>query len=160
MKRTVPLLLVLACMLLVVAPRFTAAASHQDVSTNTAAATRQGLSTNEAANEALVLRFLYEGVDQRNFAVLHDVMAPTFVSRSPFGTVTGIPAYKKVLGALVTAFPDVQLHPVEVAATGDTVVVRDFTTATQKGAFLGIPATGKKVGWTELQLYHLSQGKV
>jgi predicted ester cyclase len=148
MKRTVPLLLVLACLLLVCAPRFTAAA------------TRQGLSTHEAANEALVLRFLYEGVDQRHFAVLNDVMAPTFVSHSPFGTVTGIPAYRKVLGALVTAFPDVQLHLVEVAATGDTVVVRDVTTATQKGAFLGIPATGKKVGWTELQLYHLSHGRV
>ena len=106
MKRTVPLLLVLACLLLVCAPRFTAAA------------TRQGLSTHEAANEALVLRFLYEGVDQRHFAVLNDVMAPTFVSHSPFGTVTGIPAYRKVLGALVTAFPDVQLHLVEVAATG------------------------------------------
>ena len=151
MKSTYPIvriLLVLACLLLVVAPR------------STAAATRQGLSTAEAANEALVLRFLYEGVDQRNFAVLNEVMAPTFVSHSPFGTVTGIPAYTQVLGALVTAFPDIQLHLVEVAATGDTVVVRDFTTATQKGAFLGIPATGKKVGWTELQLYHLSQGKV
>ena len=148
MKRTVPLLLVLACMLLVMAPRVTAAA------------TRQSLTTTEAANEALVLRFLYEGVDQRHVAVLNAVMAPTFVSHSPFGTVTGIPAYRKVLGALVSAFPDVQLHPLEVVATGDTVVVRDVTTATQKGAFLGLPATGKKVGWTELQLYHLAQGKV
>jgi predicted ester cyclase len=151
MKRTYPIvriLLVLVCMLLVAAPR------------TTAAATRQGLSTDEAANEALVLRFLYEGVDQRTFAVLNAVLAPTFVSHSPFGTVTGIPAYTRVLGALVTAFPDIQLHLVEVAATGDTVVVRDFTTATQKGAFLGSPATGKKVGWTELQLYHLSDGKV
>jgi predicted ester cyclase len=47
-----------------------------------------------------------------------------------------------------------------VVATGDTVVVRDVTTATQKGAFLGIPPTGKKVGWTELQLYHLAHGQV
>jgi predicted ester cyclase len=164
MKRTFPIvriLLVLACMLLVVVPRSSAAAMRQGLSPrSSAAAMRQRLSSDEANNEALVLRLLYEGVDQRNLAVLNDVLAPTFVSHSPFGTSTGIPGFEKVAGALLTAFPDLHITVVEVDAIGDTVVVRDTTTATDKGVFLGIRPTGKKVGWTELQFWHLSQGKI
>ena len=146
--RILSMLVVLACILAAFAPQ------------PTKAATRLGLSSDESQNEAVVLRFLYEGLNERNFAVLNEVLAPTFISHNPFGTSTGIPAFEKVAGALVAAFPDVHISVLEVVAAGDTVVVRDLTTATQKGTFFGIPATGKKVSWSEYQFWHLSQGKI
>jgi predicted ester cyclase len=125
-----------------------------------ATATRQGATTVEAQNEAAVLRVLYDGLDGRNFAVLSEVLSPTYVAHTPFGTAVGIPAFEKIAGTLIKAFPDVHLTVLEVVSEGDTVVVRDLTTATQKGPFLGIPATGKKVSWSEYQFWHLSHGKV
>jgi predicted ester cyclase len=38
--------------------------------------------------------------------------------------------------------------------------VRDLTAGTQKGAFLGVPASGKKVSWSEYQFWHLANGKI
>jgi hypothetical protein len=61
-----------------------------------AAAMRPGLKTVEAQNEAAVLRFLYDGLNGRNFAVLSAVLSPNYVAHTPFGITVGIPAFEKV----------------------------------------------------------------
>ena len=43
------------------------------------------------------------------------------------------------------AFPDMRMHVDEVIASGDKVVVRGKVTGTHRGAFMGMPATGKHV---------------
>lgn len=125
-----------------------------------AAAMSRGASMAETQNEAVVLRLLYDGLNGRNFATLSAVLSPTYVDHTPFGTTVGIPAFEKLAGTLISAFPDVHITVLEVVAEGDTVVVRDTTTGTQKGAFLGVPATGKKVSWSEYQFWHLANGKI
>ena len=125
-----------------------------------AGAMRPSATTVEAQNEAVVLRLLYDGLNGRNFAVLNEVLSPTYVDHTPFGTTVGIPAFEKLAGNLISAFPDVHITVLEVVAASDTVVVRDITTATHKGTFFGVPATGKKVSWSEYQFWHLVNGKV
>ena len=127
---------------------------------NGALAMHQHASTTETENEAAVLRLLYDGLNGRDFAALNAVLSPAYVDHTPFGTTVGIPAFEKLAGTLIAAFPDVHITVLEVVAEGDTVVVRDTTTGTQKGAFLGVPATGKKVSWSEYQFWHLANGKI
>ena len=43
------------------------------------------------------------------------------------------------------AFPDMRMQVEDVIASGDKVVVRVRYTGTHKGAFMGMPATGKSV---------------
>lgn len=148
--KTLAVRLVLACACIV--PLF--------VHANGAAAMRHSATTVEAQNEAAVLRVLYDGLNGRNFAVLNAVLSPTFVDHTPFGTTVGIPAFEKLAGTLIRAFPDVRVTVLEVLAEGDTVVVRDTTTGTHRGTFLGVPATGKKVSWSEYQFWHLANGKI
>ena len=127
---------------------------------NGVAAMRHSATTAETQNEAVVLRLLYDGLDGRSFAVLNAVLSPQYVAHTPFGTTVGIPAFEKVAGTLISAFPDVHITVLEVVAQGETVVVRDRTTGTHKGTFLGVPATGKKVSWSESDFFHVANGKI
>src|SRR5664280_2468 len=43
------------------------------------------------------------------------------------------------------AFPDMQMVAEDVIASGDKVVARVRYTGTNQGAFMGMPATGKRV---------------
>jgi steroid delta-isomerase-like uncharacterized protein len=43
------------------------------------------------------------------------------------------------------AFPDLQMEPEDVLASGDKVVARARATGTNQGEFMGMPATGKRV---------------
>lgn len=45
-------------------------------------------------------------------------------------------------------------------AVGDKVIERTTAGGTHKGEFNGIPATGKRVEWTEIHIYQLANGKV
>ena len=40
------------------------------------------------------------------------------------------------------------------------MIERTRTNATHTGEFNGIPATGKQVGWTEIHIYRLVDGKI
>jgi predicted ester cyclase len=48
----------------------------------------------------------------------------------------------------------------DVVAEGDKVVARWKGVATPKGAFGGIPATGKSATWTGISIFRIATGKV
>jgi steroid delta-isomerase-like uncharacterized protein len=52
------------------------------------------------------------------------------------------------------AFPDLRMDPEDVLGSGEKVVARVRATGTQKGEFIGIPATGKSV---DVQLIDIMQ---
>ncbi|MGE0360318.1 MAG: ester cyclase [Vicinamibacterales bacterium] len=45
----------------------------------------------------------------------------------------------------LAAFPDLRMMPEDVIAGGDKVVARVRVTGTHKGAFMGMPATGRPI---------------
>lgn len=45
----------------------------------------------------------------------------------------------------LVAFPDLRMDPLELLPSGDKVVARVKATGTNKGEFMGMPATGKSV---------------
>jgi predicted ester cyclase len=58
------------------------------------------------------------------------------------------------------AFPDVVVTEEDLIASGDKVVERSSAAATHKGPMLGTPATNKRIKWSEIHIYRLSNGKI
>jgi len=69
-------------------------------------------------------------------------------------------AQKNVGRAIFAAFGDVHVEVNDTIVEGDRVVERHTARAVHKGEFQGIPATGKKVFWTENHIYRIVDGKI
>ena len=119
------------------------------------------VSSQEEDNKQVVSRFIEEFKNKANNDIVDELMTPGFIHhlkdpRLPAGR-PGI----KVLGQVVSgAFPDVQATVDELLADGDRVIERTSALATHTGEFNGIPATGKKVAWTEIHIYRMEDGKI
>lgn len=57
-------------------------------------------------------------------------------------------------------FPDVRVRVEQVVVEGDMVVGRFTWTGTQRGEFMGIPATGKTVSWSSMDQWRVAGGKL
>ena len=113
------------------------------------------------ANLEVVSRFIEEFKNKANHGIVDELMSPDFVHHL---TDPRLPAGRdgiKALGQVIVAgFPDVHASVQDLIADGDTVIERTQTSATHTGEFNGIPATGKQVGWTEIHIYRLADGKI
>lgn len=111
----------------------------------------------EAANRAVAQRFYEEVFTQKKMAVLSEVFDANLVIHDldvggelPGGTLPGT----------LAAFPDV------VATINFWVVENDLVTAyvtyngTHQAEFLGVPATGKAVTWSIIDIFRVKDGKV
>jgi steroid delta-isomerase-like uncharacterized protein len=76
------------------------------------------------------------------------------------GQRQGRDGLKEVLGMMRAAFPDIHWVPEEMVAEGDTVVTRFTWSGTHRGAFLGVPATGKRVSVKGIVIDQLLNGKM
>jgi predicted ester cyclase len=56
------------------------------------------------------------------------------------------------------SFPDIQWTLQETVCEGDKVVARFETRGTHRGEFKGVPATGKKMVMTALNVYRFEGG--
>ena len=113
------------------------------------------------ANLAVVSRFIEEFKNNANHGIVDELMSPDFVHHL---TDPRLPAGRdgiKALGQVIVAgFPDVHASVQDLISDGDKVIERTQTSATHTGEFNGIPATGKQVGWTEIHIYRLADGKI
>ena len=66
---------------------------------------------------------------------------------------------KEMMGMLFAAFPDFDSTIDLLVAEGDIVAGRMTTTGTHTGDFMGIPATGKRVTFTETHIVRIANGK-
>jgi steroid delta-isomerase-like uncharacterized protein len=67
---------------------------------------------------------------------------------------------KEFLTPFAKAFPDLHRNIVDMLAEGDKVAVSVNVTGTYKGEFQGIPATGKQVSFTAMDMLTISDGKI
>ena len=59
-----------------------------------------------------------------------------------------------------SAFPDMQATIEDMIAEGDKVAVRYTGTGTHKGELMGIPATGKQIAVTGIEIIRIAGGKM
>src|SRR5579883_338771 len=113
------------------------------------------------ANKAVTKRFLEEFKNQHNFAVIDELFDPAAETYLPMdGLPTGPEGQKEIARGIFAAFPDVHVTLDCVTAEGDFVAERHTARATHKGTFMGVPASGKPIYWTENHLYRLKNGRI
>ena len=114
-----------------------------------------------AANERVVLAFIKDVLTEHHGDHAARYMTPDMQFHAgTVGTVVGRAKVAGLLAGIVTAIPD--LHPArkDIFGEGNEVVVRLVVSGTQKGALLGIPASGRPVRWDAVDVYQLRGGKI
>ena len=75
------------------------------------------------------------------------------------GQAPGLEGMQQMMTMFLGAFPDLHSTIDVLMAEGDLVAGRMTTTGTHKGDFMGIPATGKQVKFTEVHIVRIANGK-
>jgi predicted ester cyclase len=72
----------------------------------------------------------------------------------------GLEGFKAIGHVMNTAFPDVVVREADLVVTDDKVVERSDCTATHRGELMGVPASNKRVAWSEIHIYRMVDGKI
>jgi len=113
------------------------------------------------ANKAKIRRFLEEGINQKNLAVLPEIFdADLAWHGGAFGEVRGLETFLQVVGPFFMAFPDLTVTVRDLFAEGDKVMAHFGWEGTHQGDFLGVPATGRRGSATGFGVYRFAGGKV
>jgi steroid delta-isomerase-like uncharacterized protein len=113
------------------------------------------------ANERVVEAFLQDVINEHNGDhAARYLNAGMQWSGGTVGTVTGRVNVAALFASVVAAFPDAHIAIDDIFGQHDQVVVRVIVSGTQKGAILGIPASGRHVQWDGVDVYRLSHGKI
>jgi steroid delta-isomerase-like uncharacterized protein len=113
------------------------------------------------ANKALVRRFTNEVMNRGNLRVVDEIVAPNAVNHSsPPGFPAGTAGVKQMATMYRSAFPDVRITIEDLVAEGDRVAARWSATGTHRGELMGIPATGKRVTVTGIEINRIVDGKI
>jgi predicted ester cyclase len=115
-------------------------------------------------NKAIIRR-LFEAENERNLAILDELISPDFVEgRNTPLELRGPKGYKQFVTMLFKGFPDWYETIEDIIAEGDRVCVHFNATATHTGEwnFLGITLapTGKKITYTAVNIWRIVDGKV
>jgi len=114
------------------------------------------------ANKTIVSRIWNEIWNCGALHVVDEVIATDYVGHIPVmpGPVQGADAFKAMIVAYRTAYPDVHLTVDDLLADGDKVVARWTTRGTNTGNLMGMPATGKQIELPGISVFRIVNGKV
>ena len=122
----------------------------------------QGAATE--ANKELVRRFNEDVFNKGDVAAIDKYIAADAIDHNPppgtSGTQGDLEGFKKWLTAFRAAFPDLKVTLDEVIAEGDLVVFRNTMTGTQKGEYMGMPASGKAISVEAIDIVRVKDGKM
>ena len=112
-------------------------------------------------NRAVLDRLNEEVLRQGDVDTIDELLSGDFVEHNP---PPGMPGnrdgFKDFVRYIHQAFAD-QLHTVhDQIAVGDRVVERWTMTATHAGEFMGVPATGKRITRTGIDISRLASGRI
>lgn len=109
-----------------------------------------------------VRRFLEDALNTPDLDLLEELFAQDFVwhGSGGAGDVHGQAAFKALFPPFLAAFPNLFTRIDELLVSGDKVTARFTCTATHKGQFMGIPATGRDVSWTGINVYQVQNGRI
>ncbi len=116
--------------------------------------------TGREANKALVARFIEEVFNKGNLEVADEIFHPRASSPSAAGLPPGPLGVKIVAGMFRTGMPDFHMDIEFMVAEDDRVLARFRETGTHTGPLLGVPATGRKIDFTEMGILRFEHGKV
>lgn len=104
------------------------------------------------------IRFINTG----DITLGQSIISPDVVFYAPTSPepMHGFQGYTAILDMMRGAMPDVSWKAEEFIADDNKVMVRFTMTGTQTNPFMGMPASGKKVCVTAMNIYELQDGKI
>jgi steroid delta-isomerase-like uncharacterized protein len=113
-------------------------------------------------NKAIVRRWVEEGWNKGNLALVDELYAPNVVQHDPSSPapVTNSEALKMYVTGYRTAFPDLLFTIDDLIAEGDKVVWRFTSRGTQKGPLMNIPPSGKTGTVTGIAIFRIADAKI
>jgi steroid delta-isomerase-like uncharacterized protein len=114
----------------------------------------------EEQNEA-IFRHFTEELNKGNIEYFRETFAPDFENYDPSG-ITEPQSLEEVIEQfkmVFKGFPDMNQAIQEVVAKGDKIIARSIFTGTHTGEYFGIPATGKKIRFSCIEIWTMEDGK-
>jgi len=111
-----------------------------------------------------LVRIHYQGVNSGDLDMAASVFAEDCQTTSPYGTLTGIEAFRQMGEAFRAAAPDNRIEALHTWEAGDTVIVEGVYTGTHTGSLAGpggvIPATGRSFTLPYVDIFQARDGKL
>jgi steroid delta-isomerase-like uncharacterized protein len=112
-------------------------------------------------NKAQYRRFYEEFLSKGDVKVVDEVVDANVISHSPFpDQKPGAEGLKEAILQFREAFPDLHTKAEDILSDGDKVIGRFTVTGTQKGEFMGMPASGKQFTYEEIAIVRFKNGKI
>jgi steroid delta-isomerase-like uncharacterized protein len=112
-------------------------------------------------NAEIVRSYLQKVWNGRNVDRIDELLADGFVAHGlPAHLPSGRQGVRAYVENTVGTFSDFKVVVDDVVAEGDKVAVRLTFSGTQKGAFHGVPATGKSFSISAMAFARLADGKI
>jgi steroid delta-isomerase-like uncharacterized protein len=112
-------------------------------------------------NKSIVRRWVEEGWNQRNLALIDQLFTPNFYQHETGPeTVSSSETLKPFVAGYLEAFPDLQFTIEDLIAEGDKVVWRFKAAGTNTGPFMGGPVTGKSITVTGTITFRLENSRM
>ncbi len=116
------------------------------------------MSTEE--NKAIVRRFFEEGPSKGNLSIADELLSPDFALHVPLPASSGIEGINEVITACRAAFEHLNITVEDMIAEGNDVAARFTARGIHKGNFMGLPATGKPITMTGIEIFRIKDGKI
>ncbi|MCC7449355.1 MAG: ester cyclase [Anaerolineae bacterium] len=128
-------------------------------STNATAPATETLTQTEQ-NKVILCRY-YELLNQGDLNGLSEVVDANVVDRNPIIRQTAdLEGFKQGLGVFRRGFPDLTFAVNDLIAEGDQVVSRVSIQGTNRGTFLGLAPTGRRITFQGIEIYRVANGKI
>lgn len=111
-------------------------------------------------NKEIVRRFFDQGPSHGNMSAAKELLAPNFVLHVPLPAAPGIQGISDVVTACREAFEHLNVTVEDMVAEDDRVAARFTARGVHKGAFMGLPATGKPIIMTGIEIFRIENGRI
>lgn len=114
--------------------------------------------TDRMSLQQLAVRWLTEGWQKGNTAIVDELHAPAFVDHDPDGRPPDREGFKQGLIELYAAFPDfhAEIEDLAIDTPAQKITVRWRGAGTHQGVFLGYPPTGRRIYFKGIEILHHS----
>jgi steroid delta-isomerase-like uncharacterized protein len=108
----------------------------------------------------LVIRWIEEGWQKGRDAVVDELHAPEFVDRDAAGRPPDREGFKRGIRELYAAFPDFEarIEDLVVDERRSEAAVRWSASGTHRGAYLGVPPTGRRIAFKGIEIVRFDGG--
>ena len=116
-----------------------------------------------AEHNRLVARRWIDAFNDRDDAAEAAARTVDYIAHAPDSIQTAVldsEAWAEFLGVFLEGFPDLHLEVQDSAADEGMVAQRILFTGTHTGTFRGLPATGRPVRFSGLEINRMADGKV